>query len=145
MTPEGSSRQGTLIALRPVTIHLPFTGLQVSEDMGLQETRAWMTGKEVMIMQYRLTWLDSTLVRNYSSKSALRQEYAQLGIKLRITHHDNQWYEFECEKLFEANSDAEAKSYVDKYDFAGGSLNGTGVFTLRGIDSGLHWTEEDTA
>jgi hypothetical protein len=34
-----------------VTIHLPFTGLQVAEAMGLQEQRACMTGREVNIMK----------------------------------------------------------------------------------------------
>jgi hypothetical protein len=94
-------------------------------------------------MQYKLTWLDSHMIPGcYKTRKELKQAYAAEGVKLTITSDDGEWAYYDCEKLFEPHDDAEAIAFTKEYDFCGGDLNGTGVFTLDGIDTDLYWTEE---
>jgi hypothetical protein len=104
-------------------------------------------------MKYILSWTDSTLTENYKSEDEMIKEFADMGIIVSeegyITDNENWnengewgigWYDYYAVHAFEANSDQEAIEYTKKFEFG---MRDVEVFTLKGVDTGLYWTEEN--
>jgi hypothetical protein len=101
-------------------------------------------------MKYKLTWQDGTLKEHFKRRKDLVAQYAEQDIEIHFlqsrnadSYEDADWYDFRAKHMFEAKSDEEAIEYAKRFDFGRGLMNGSGVFTLRGIDTRLSWTEED--
>lgn len=94
---------------------------------------------------YTIHWIDATLRDNYQSFDQFKDDHTQRGIEVKLGFDPGdwkglEWLDFDAIHHFQAPNDTEAIEYVKQYDFG---LRDVEVFTLRGEETGLYYTEEN--
>lgn len=94
---------------------------------------------------YTIHWIDATLREHYQSFDQFKDNHKRQGIKVIPEFNPEDWegldwLDYNATHQFKAINDIKAIEYAKQYNF---SLRNVEVFTLRGEETGLYYTEEN--